>query len=91
MPSISTPPPALISRLGCPREPRGGGPETLDETALKLNAIELSPTVETSAELVADPNGSWGYHSRDGLKKRHESAWKTRISEPASPGGILRW
>ena len=42
------------------------------------------------SELVADK----GYHSRDGLKELHGSAWKTRISEPAPPGGkdgILRW
>ncbi len=65
-------------------------PETLEKTALKLDAIKLSPTVEAPAELVADK----GYHSRDGLKELHDSGWKTRISEPAPPSGkdgILRW
>ncbi len=65
-------------------------PETLEETAQKLDAIKLSPTVEAPAELVADK----GYHSRDGLKKLHDGPWKTRITEPAPPtgkGGILRW
>jgi transposase len=65
-------------------------PETLEETAQKLDAIKLSPTVEAPAELVADK----GYHSRDGLKKLQDGPWKTRITEPAPPtgkGGILRW
>lgn len=65
-------------------------PETLEETEQKLGAVKLSPTVEAPAELVADK----GYHSRDGLKELHDSAWKTRISEPAPPSGknaILRW
>jgi len=65
-------------------------PETLEETEQKLDTVRLSPTVEAPAELVADK----GYHSRDGLKKLHDSAWRTRISEPAPPtgkGGILRW
>jgi transposase len=61
--------------------------ETLEETTRSLAAIERAPTAEAPAELVADK----GYHSRDGLRKLHDSAWKTRISEPASPGGILRW
>jgi transposase len=65
-------------------------PETLEATTQKLDTIKLSPTVEAPAELVADK----GYHSRDGLKKLHDSPWKTRITEPAPPtgkGGILRW
>jgi transposase len=65
-------------------------PETLEETAQKLDAIKLRPTVEAPAELVADK----GYHSRDGLNKLHDGPLKTRITEPAPPtgkGGILRW
>ena len=65
-------------------------PETLEKTEQKLDTVRLSPTVEAPAELVADK----GYHSRDGLKELHGTGWKTRISEPASPGGkdgVLRW
>jgi transposase len=65
-------------------------PDTLDKTAENLAAVSLAPTCEAPAEVVADK----GYHSRDGLKELHDSAWKTRISEPAPPGGkdgILRW
>ena len=65
-------------------------PDTLDKTAENLAAVDLAPTCEEPAEVVADK----GYHSRDGLKELHDSAWKTRISEPAPPSGkdgILRW
>lgn len=64
-------------------------PETLDKTTRNLAAVALAPTCEEPAELVADK----GYHSRDGLKELHDSGWKSRISEPAPPGGkdgILR-
>jgi transposase len=65
-------------------------PETLEEAEQNLAAVGAAPTCEEPAELVADK----GYHSRDGLKDLHDSGWKTRISEPAPPGGkggILRW
>ena len=65
-------------------------PDTLAETEANLAAVDLAPTCEEPAELVADK----GYHSRDRLKELHDSAWKTRISEPAPPSGkdgILRW
>jgi transposase len=65
-------------------------PDTLAETEANLAAVDLAPTCEEPAEVVADK----GYHSRDGLKELSDSAWRTRISEPAPPSakdGILRW
>ena len=64
-------------------------PGTLEKTEENLAAVELAPTDEAPAELVADK----GYHSRERLKDLHDGPWKTRISEPAPSGksGIHRW
>ena len=61
-------------------------PQTLEQAERKLEAVDLTPSVEDPTELVADK----GYHSRDGLKELHDGPWKTRIAEPAVTG-VLRW
>ena len=58
----------------------------LDSAARHLGAIELAPSTETSAELLADK----GYHSRETLKALDDGQWKTRIAEPKRDG-FLRW
>jgi transposase len=53
-------------------------PDTLASAAEHLAAVEVAPTPEAPAELIADK----GYHSRTGLKTLDGGPWKTRISEP---------
>jgi transposase len=53
-------------------------PGTLASAAEHLAAVEVAPTPEAPAELIADK----GYHSRAGLKALDDGPWKTRISEP---------
>jgi hypothetical protein len=53
-------------------------PGTLASAAEHLVAVEVTPTPEAPAELIADK----GYHSRTGLKALDGGPWKTRISEP---------
>jgi transposase len=61
-------------------------PAVLDEATKNLEAVDLAPTTDAPADLVADK----GYHSRDGLKDLAHGPWQTRIAEP-KPKGILRW
>jgi transposase len=61
-------------------------PETLKAAEANLAAVDVGPTPEEPAELVADK----GYHSRDGLKELEDSAWKSRIAEKKVPG-VNRW
>ena len=61
-------------------------PATLEEAEKSLKAVDLAPSAEAPAELVADK----GYHSRDGLKELHDGPWKSRIAEPKA-NGVLRW
>ena len=61
-------------------------PAVLDAAAKNLEAVDLAPTTDAPAELVADK----GYHSRDGLTELAHGPWQTRIAEP-KPKGILRW
>jgi hypothetical protein len=61
-------------------------PDTLESAARRLAAVEVAPSAEAPAELVADK----GYHSRDTLKALDDGPWKTRIAEPKRDG-FLRW
>ncbi len=60
---------------------------TLDEVEKNLSAIDLAPRREDPCELIADK----GYHSRAVLKGLDKGAWKTRIAEPTTANGFLRW
>src|SRR5207248_4441013 len=61
-------------------------PETLATTEANLAAVGAAPTAEDPAGLVADK----GYHSRDGLRKLEDGAWRSRIAEKKS-AGVNRW
>ena len=61
-------------------------PGTLESAARHLAAVEVAPSAEAPAELVADK----GYHSRSTLKALVDGPWKTRIAEPKRDG-FLRW
>jgi transposase len=61
-------------------------PGTLESAARHLAAVEVAPSAEAPAELVADK----GYHSRGTLKALDGGPWKTRIAEPKRDG-FLRW
>ncbi len=61
-------------------------PGTLASAAEHLAAVEVAPTPEGPAELVADK----GYHSRAGLKSLEDGPWKSRIAEPRRDE-FLRW
>ena len=61
-------------------------PGTLASAAEHLAAVEVAPTPEDPAELVADK----GYHSRAGLKSLEDGPWKSRIAEPRRDE-FLRW
>jgi transposase len=61
-------------------------PGTLASAAEHLAAVEVAPTLEDPAELVADK----GYHSRAGLKSLEDGPWKSRIAEPRRDE-FLRW
>lgn len=61
-------------------------PGTLASAAEHLAAVEVAPTPEEPAELVADK----GYHSRAGLKELEDGPWKSRIAEPRRDA-FLRW
>ena len=61
-------------------------PGTLARAAEHLAAVEVAPTPEDPAELVADK----GYHSRAGLKSLEDGPWKSRIAEPRRDE-FLRW
>ena len=60
---------------------------TLEAAVQNLAIVGLAPTCEQPCELVADK----GYHSRSVLKNLDRDMWKSRISEPKPPNGILRW
>lgn len=68
-----------------------GDTNTLDPTlkaaAQNLADIGLMPTSRDPCDLVTDK----GYHSREVLKGLDGDMWKSRISEPASAKGVLRW
>jgi transposase len=53
-------------------------PGTLASAAEQLSAVDVAPTPEAPADLIADK----GYHSRDGLKALDGGPWNRRISEP---------
>jgi transposase len=59
---------------------------TLEVAAANLATLELAPTPETPAEVVADK----GYHARAVLKRLEEGPWTTRIAEPGRRT-VLRW
>jgi len=59
---------------------------TIEGAAANLEALDLAPTPDKPAELVADK----GYHARDVLKRLADGPWTTRISEPARRT-VLRW
>jgi hypothetical protein len=61
-------------------------PGTLANAAEHLAAVEVAPTPEDPAALVADK----GYHSRAGLKSLEDGPWKSRIAEPRRDE-FLRW
>jgi transposase len=61
-------------------------PATLEAAEANLAAVDMAPTPEDPAELVADK----GYHSRDGLKELEDGAWKSRIAEK-KVAGVHRW
>jgi transposase len=61
-------------------------PETLQAAAASLAAVDVAPTPEDPAELIADK----GYHSRDRLKELEDGAWKSRIAEK-KVNGVHRW
>jgi transposase len=59
---------------------------TLAAAAGNLATVDLAPTPEAPAEVVADK----GYHAREILKRLADGPWTTRIAEPARKG-VLRW
>jgi hypothetical protein len=59
---------------------------TIEGAAANLEGLDLAPTPDKPAELVADK----GYHARDVLKRLADGPWTTRISEPARRT-VLRW
>jgi transposase len=61
-------------------------PATLETAEANLAAVDAAPTPADPAELVADK----GYHARDRLKEREDSAWKSRIAEK-KVAGVSRW
>jgi transposase len=61
-------------------------PGTLANAAEYLAAVEIAPTPEDPAALVADK----GYHSRAGLKSLEDGPWKSRIAKPRRDE-FLRW
>ncbi|WP_239003169.1 transposase [Rhodovastum atsumiense] len=61
-------------------------PGTLDAAMKQLAAVDVAPTSEDPAELVADK----GYHARATLKAMDDGPWKTRIAEPERKQ-CLRW
>jgi transposase len=61
-------------------------PGTLEAAEANLAAVDVGPTAEAPAELVADK----GYHSRDGLKDLEDGAWRSRIAEKRV-AGVNRW
>jgi transposase len=61
-------------------------PDTLEAAAANLAVVDVAPTAEDPAELVADK----GYHSRDGLKGLEDGPWKSRIAEKKA-AGVHRW
>ena len=61
-------------------------PGTLAAAAEHLVVLDVAPTCEAPAEMIADK----GYHSRDTLKSLEDGPWKTRVSERRI-GGFLRW
>jgi transposase len=61
-------------------------PGTLAAAAEHLVVLDVAPTCEAPAEMIADK----GYHSRDTLKSLEDGPWKTRVCERRI-GGFLRW
>jgi transposase len=61
-------------------------PGTLASAAEHLAAVDVAPTPDAPAEVVADK----GYHSRASLKEMEDGLWKSRIAEPRRDG-FLRW
>ena len=59
---------------------------TLAAAAGNLATVDLAPTPEAPAEVVADK----GYHAREVLKRLAAGPWRTRIAEPARRS-VLRW
>jgi hypothetical protein len=61
--------------------------DTLETAKANLSAVGLAPTPDDPCEIIADK----GYHSREVLKRLDDGEWKSRISEPLSAKGYLRW
>jgi transposase len=61
-------------------------PDTLEAAETNLATVDVAPTPEDPAELVADK----GYHSRNGLKALEDGPWKSRIAEKRQPD-VSRW
>jgi len=59
---------------------------TLDQAQAMLGLLDAAPRPEQPSEVVADK----GYHSREVLKEREDSAWKSRIAEKTSKD-FARW
>ena len=59
---------------------------TLEVAASNLATLDLAPTPDLPAEVVADK----GYHAREVLKRLADGPWRTRIAEPARRS-VLRW
>jgi transposase len=57
-------------------------PGTLEAAEANPAAVDVGPTAEAPAELVADK----GYHSREGLKDLEDGAWRSRIAEKRGAG-----
>ena len=59
---------------------------TLEAAASNLEPLDLAPSPEAPAEVVADK----GYHGREVIKRLDDGPWTTRIAEPARKS-VLRW
>ena len=59
---------------------------TLEQAQAMLGLLDAAPRPEQPSEVVADK----GYHSREVLKEREDSAWKSRIAEKTSKD-FARW
>ena len=59
---------------------------TLEAAASNLAVLDLAPSPEAPAAVVADK----GYHGREVLKRLDDGPWTTRIVEPARRS-VLRW
>jgi transposase len=59
---------------------------TLEVAAANLEPLDLAPTLEAPAEVVADK----GYHGREVLKRLDAGPWTTRVAEPGRKT-VCRW